>query len=69
MKMENKITRKTTYDDVMNFLNSFDDVDDMLLDFLEESEPKIKVISANKETSYNYDDFLKILDTEGFDGF
>mgnify|MGYP000019017382 CR=1 FL=1 len=66
--MENKITRKTTYDEVMNFLNTFDDVDGMLLDFLEDSKPEIKVISGSNEVAYDYDNFLKIFDTEGFEG-
>ena len=68
MNLENKITRETTYQEVMDFLNSFDDVDGMLLDFLEDSKPEIKVISANNETSYNYDDFLRIFDEEGLAG-
>ena len=66
--MENKITRKTTYDEVMNFLNTFDDVDGMLLDFLEDPKPEIKVISGSNEVAYDYDNFLKIFDTEGFEG-
>ena len=66
--MENKITRKTTYDEVMKFLNTFDDVDGMLLDFLEDSKPEIKVISGSNEVAYDYDNFLKIFDTEGFEG-
>ena len=68
MNLENKITRETTYQEVMDFLNSFDDVDGMLLDFLEDSKPEIKVISANNETSYNYDDFLRIFDEAGLAG-
>ncbi len=67
MNLENKITKETTYDDVMNYLNTFDDVDGMLLDFLSDSKPEIKVISGNTETSYDYDKFLKIIDTQGFD--
>ena len=68
MNLENKITRETTYQEVMDFLNSFDDVDGMLLDFLEDSKPEIRVISANNETSYNYDDFLRIFDEAGLAG-
>ena len=68
MNLENKITRETTYQEVMDFLNSFDDVDGMLLDFLEDSKPEIKVISANNETSYNYDDLLRIFDEAGLAG-
>ena len=66
--MENKITRKTTYYEVINFLNTFDDVDGMLFDFLEDSKPEIKVISGSNEVAYDYDNFLKIFDTEGFEG-
>ncbi len=68
MILDNKITREATYEEVMDFLNSFDDVDGMLLDFLEDSKPDIKVISGDKETSYNYDDFLKIFDDAGLEG-
>ncbi len=68
MNLENKITRETTYQEVMDFLNSFDDVDGMLLDFLEDSKPEIRVISANNETSYNYDDLLRIFDEAGLAG-
>ncbi len=69
MALENKISDTATYEEVMDFLNSFEDVDGMLLDFLEDSKPDIKVISGNQETSYNYDDFLKIFDEDGFTGF
>lgn len=69
MALENKISDNATYEEVMDFLNSFEDVDGMLLDFLEDSKPDIKVISGNQETSYNYDDFLKIFDEDGFTGF
>ncbi len=69
MALQNKISDNATYEEVMDFLNSFEDVDGMLLDFLEDSKPDIKVISGNQETSYNYDDFLKIFDEDGFTGF
>ena len=69
MALQNKISDTATYEEVMDFLNSFEDVDGMLLDFLEDSKPDIKVISGNQETSYNYDDFLKIFDEDGFTGF
>ena len=68
MALENKISDTATYEEVMDFLNSFDDVDGMLLDFLEDSKPEIKVISANNKTSYNYDDFLRIFDEAGLAG-
>ena len=67
MDLENKISITASYEEVMNFLNSFEDVDSMLLDFLEDSKPDIKVISGNDETSYNYDDFLKIFDEDGLE--
>lgn len=68
MDLKNRISKTATYEDVMDFLNSFEDVDSMLLDFLEDSKPDIKVISGNRETSYNYDDFLKIFDEDGLEG-
>ena len=67
MALENRISDTATYEEVMDFLNSFEDVDGMLLDFLEDSKPDIKVISGNQETSYNYDDFLKIFDEDGLE--
>ncbi len=67
MALENKISKTASYEEVMDFLNSFEDVDSMLLDFLEDSKPDIKVISGNDETSYNYDDFLKIFDEDGLE--
>lgn len=67
MVLENKISKTASYEEVMDFLNSFEDVDSMLLDFLEDSKPDIKVISGNDETSYNYDDFLKIFDEDGLE--
>ncbi len=68
MSIKNRISNKTTYDEVMDFLNSFEDVDGMLLDFLEDAKPAIKVISGNEEASYDYDTFLKIFDDEGLAG-
>ena len=68
MALENKITNTATYDEVMDFLNSFDDVDGMLLDFLEDSKPDIKVISGPSEITYEYDGFLKIFDEDGLEG-
>ena len=67
MALENRISDTATYEEVMDFLNSFEDVDGMLLDFLEDSKPDIKIISGNQETSYNYDDFLKIFDEDGLE--
>ena len=67
MALENKISKTASYEEVMDFLNSFEDVDSMLLDFLEDSKPDIKVISGNDETSYNYDDFLYFFDEDGLE--
>ncbi len=69
MNTENKITNDTTYSDVIDFLNSFEDVDGMLLDFLENSKPEIKIISGQQEISYDYDKFLEIFDKDGLEGF
>lgn len=66
--MKNKISTQATYEEVMDYLNSFEDVDEMLLDFLNDSKPQIKVISENHETSYDYDSFLQIFDTQGLEG-
>lgn len=68
MDIQNKISTQASYDEVMDYLNSFEDVDGMLLEFLNESKPAIKVISGNTETSYDYDSFLKIFDTQGLEG-
>ncbi len=68
MALENRISKDATYEEVMDYLNSFEDVDGMLLDFLEDSKPDIKVISGNQEISYNYDDFIRIFDEEGLGG-
>ena len=69
MNTENKITNDTTYSDVIDLLNSFEDVDGMLLDFLENSKPEIKIISGQQEISYDYDKFLEIFDKDGLEGF
>mgnify|MGYP006916169758 CR=1 FL=1 len=66
--MENILSQNATYDEVLDFLNSVEDVDGMLLQCLEEQEPAIKVISGDSEVSYNYDDFLRIFDTHGLEG-
>ena len=67
--MNNKISTQATYEEVMDYLNSFEDVDAMLLEFLDESKPQIKIISEDKETAYDYDSFLNIFDTRGLEGF
>lgn len=68
MDLQNKISTQATYEEVMDYLNTFDDVDDMLLDFLNDSKPEIKVISGDKETAYDYDSFLQIFDAAGLEG-
>lgn len=66
--MQNKISTQATYEEVMDYLNSFEDVDAMLLEFLDDAKPEIKVISENHETSYDYDSFLNIFDSYGLEG-
>lgn len=63
MDLQNKISTQATYDEVMAYLNTFDEVDDMLLDFLNDSKPQIKIIGVDKENSY--DSFLQIFDEAG----
>ena len=69
MNIENKINEDISYNQVLNFLNSVDDIDGLMLDYLENIQPQIKVISGDVETSYNYDDFLNVFDTVGLGGF
>ena len=66
--MERILSQDATYDEVLDFLNSVDDVDGMLIECLESQTPDIKVISGNSEVSYNYDDFLRIFDSHGLAG-
>ncbi len=66
--MQKLLSENATYDEVVNFLDSVEDIDGMLLRCLEATEPTIKVISGDTEVSYNYDDFLRIFDTHGLEG-
>ena len=66
--MQKILSENATYDEVVNFLDSVEDIDGMLLSCLEATEPTIKVISGDTEVSYNYDDFLRIFDTHGLEG-
>lgn len=66
--MEKILSQDATYDEVMSFLDSVEDVDGMLLNCLESQEPTIKVISGDSEVAYGYDDFLRIFDVHGLEG-
>lgn len=66
--MENLISQQADYNEVMDFLNTFENVDDMLLEFLQDEKPDIKVISGDIETSYDYNQFIELFDTVGLDG-
>lgn len=65
---QNQISQQATYEEVMDYLNTFEDVDNMLLEFLNDSKPQIKVISENHETAYDYDSFIDIVDLLGLEG-
>ena len=62
------IFKDSDYEEVMDYINTFEEADSMLLEFLNESKPAIKVISENKETAYDYDSFIDIIDSFGFEG-
>lgn len=66
--MEKVLAENATYEDVINYLDSVDDVDGMLLECLEAAEPTIKVISGDSEVAYGYNDFLRIFDAHGLEG-
>lgn len=66
--MEKILSNDATYDDVLNFLNSSEDVDGVLLHCLESIQPSIKIISGSSEVDYNFDDFLRIFDAHGLEG-
>ena len=57
MNLENKITRETTYQEVMDFLNSFDDVDGMLLDFLLYDQEMLTTFISNSYIVQSYASF------------
>ena len=66
--MQKILSENATYEEVVDFLDSVEDVDGMLLECLKSTEPTIKVISGNTEVSYNYDDFVRIFDSQGLAG-
>ena len=66
--MEKVLSANATYEDVINYLDSVEDVDGMLLECLEAAEHTIKVISGNTEVAYSYDDFVRIFDSIGLEG-
>ncbi len=66
--MENQILENGSYEEVLNYLNSVEDLDGRMLAGLQEQEPVIKVISGNMEVEYAYNDFLKIFDAQGLEG-
>ena len=65
--MQNKISTQATYEEVMDYLNTFDEVDDMLLEFLNDSTPQITMISQNPTEIFNenFIDIVDFLSTEG----
>ena len=66
--MQKILSENATYEEVINFLDSVEDIDGMLLECLEASEPCIKVISGDTEVEYGYNDFLRIFDAHGLEG-
>ena len=69
--MEQKIlSNEASYLEVLDFLISYENIDDVLLQSLEEErKPEIKIISSGAEISLNYDNFLEIFDNRGLDAF
>ena len=65
--MQNKISTQATYEEVMDYLNTFDEVDDMLLEFLNDSKPQVTMISQNPTEIFNenFIDIVDFLSTEG----
>ena len=59
--MQNKISTQATYEEVMDYLNTFDEVDDMLLEFLNDSKPQITMISQNPTEIFD-ESFIDIVD-------
>ena len=66
--MENILSENATYEEVLDFLDTVEDIDGMMIDCLEAAEPAIKVISGDSEVSYDYGDFLIIFDVHGLEG-
>lgn len=69
--MEQKIlSQEANYQEVLDFLNSYENIDDVMLEALEEKQkPEIKIISSGSELSLNYDNFIEIFDNRGLDAF
>lgn len=69
--MEQKIlSNEASYQEVLDFLNSYENIDDIMLESLEEEhKPEIKIISRGSELSLDYDNFLEIFDNRGLDAF
>lgn len=69
--MEQKIlSNEANYQEILDFLNSYENIDDVMLKSLEEeSKPAIKIISENNEVSFDYDNFLEMFDNRGLDAF
>lgn len=65
--MQNKISTQATYEEVMDYLNTFEEVDDMLLEFLDDSKPQIQMICENTEEIFN-ENFIDIVDFLGSEG-
>ncbi len=65
--MQNKISTQASYEEVMDYLNTFDEVDDMLLEFLNDSKPQLTVISENTDVVFeeNFIDIVDFLSKEG----
>ena len=66
--MEDKILGKGSNEEVLDYLNSVEDIDGMMLARLRAQEPVIKVIFGNIEIEYRYNDFIRIFDAEGLEG-
>lgn len=65
--MQNKISTQASYEEVMDYLNTFEEVDDMLLEFLNDSKPQLTIISENTDTVFeeNFIDIVDFLSKEG----
>lgn len=64
---EQIITENSGYEEVLEFLNTYENIDDLLLDSLSEPTPSIKIISDDSEITINYDDFLEMFKENGLD--
>lgn len=62
------ISNDANYQEVLDFLNSYENIDDVMLASLED-KPEIKVISGDSEVAFDYDNFLEMFDNRGLDAF